>query len=235
MRSATEFAYDLMYPKKLFSPKVEWKDPVATDHMRTESDVVIFISGKLLAKLEDFKLYVSGDTGDYVTPYVIPPACLVSARRRLDGFNELEAPEVLEKSMLHEHPPEFFVATGQNCAEELLPSTWKAKSRRQHSPPQRARGSADPEPRDNSSRGSGAAPPRLRLKEAPWHKPRKESPSQSPRGAPDLTSKPQNEVSGSTREAEIPDLDPDSLAKDNKKTYKIPRPPKDEQPDEEEE
>ncbi len=73
---------------------------LCTDHMRTESDVVIFIPGKLLAELEDFKLYVSGDTGDYVTPDVVPPECLISARRRLDGFNELEAPQVLEKSKL---------------------------------------------------------------------------------------------------------------------------------------
>ena len=62
-----------------------------------------------------------------------------------------------------------------------------------------------------------------------------ESPSQSPKGAPNLASKRQDGVSRSTREAEIPDLDPDSLPKDNKKTHKMPRPPKDEQPDEDEE
>jgi hypothetical protein len=234
MRSATEFAYDLVHPRKMYTPKLEWKDPVATDHMRTESDVVIFISGKLLAELEDFKLYVSGDTGDYVTPDVVPPECLISARRRLDGFNELEAPQVLEKSKLYEHPPEFFVATGEECAEEPLPSTWRAKRRRQNTPPQKARGSADPAPRDDSSRGSGAASPRIRLTEAPRHKPRLESPSQSPKGAPNLASKQQDGVSRSTREAEIPDFDPDSLPKDNKKTHKMPRPPKDEQPDEDE-
>ena len=41
-------------------------------------------------------------------------------------------------------------------------------------------------------------------------------------------------MSGSTREAEIPDYDPDSLAKDNKKS-KMPRPPTDEQPEKDEE
>ena len=82
MRSATEFAYDLNFPKKQFAPKVSWKDPVATDHMRKESDVVVFVPGSLLAELKEFKLYFSSDTGDYLTPYVIPASCLVSARRR---------------------------------------------------------------------------------------------------------------------------------------------------------
>ena len=157
---------------------------------------------------------------------------MVSARRRLDGFNELEAPQVLEKSMLYKHPPEFFVATGEVCDEEPLPSTWKAKRRRHNTPPQKARGSADPPPQDNSSRESGAASP-IRLTEAPWHKKKLVSPPQSPKGLRNWANKTQGgAVSGSTREAEIPDYDPDSLAKDNKKS-KIPRPPTDEPPDKE--
>ena len=73
------------------------------------------------------------------------------------------------------------------------------------------------------------------LKEAPWHKPKVETPPVSPREVPDWTSKKQNDVSGSTRAAEIPDCDPERTARDNKKTYKIPQQPKDEQPEEEEE
>ena len=96
MRNAVEFAYHLYFPDKMFAPKLEWQDPVSTDHMRKESDVVVFVPGSSLAELKDFKLYFSSDTGDYLAPYVIPASCLVSARRRLDGFNELETPEVLE-------------------------------------------------------------------------------------------------------------------------------------------
>jgi hypothetical protein len=186
--------------------------------MRTDSDVVIFISGKLLAEQKDFTLFVSGDTGDFVTPDTVLPDCLVSARRRLDGFVELQAGQVLENSMLHKHPPEFFAATGELCDEELLPSMWRAKRRRNNTPPQKARGSAEPPPRDNSSRGSGAASP-IRLTEAPWHKKKLSSPPQSPRGSRNWASKTQDgAVSGSTREAEIPDYDPDSLAEDNKRS-----------------
>jgi hypothetical protein len=218
-----------MHPGKIFAPARNWKDPVATDHMRTDSDVVIFISGKLLAEQKDFTLFVSGDTGDFVTPDVVLQDCLVSARRRLDGFVELQAGHVLEKSMLHKHPPEYFAATGELCDEELLPSMWRAKRRRSNTPPQKARGSAEPPPRDKSSRGSGAASP-LRLTEAPWHYTfkKKLSPPPSPRGSRNWASKTQDgAVSGSTREAEIPDYDPDSLAEDNKRSRAL-RPPIDE-------
>ena len=195
----------------------------------------MFISGRLLAELKDFKLFVSDDTGDYLAPYVVPPPCLVSARRRLDGFNELEAPEVLERSGLHEHPAEYFVATGQvKIAVDPTPAAGPARSKRPPTPPQKARGSADQEPQERSSRGSGAGTPRLRLKKAPRHKPKVETPPSSPKGVPDWTSKQQDEVCGSTREAEIADFDPERTARLNKKTYKIPQQPKDEQPEEEE-
>ena len=201
--------------------------------MTKDSDVIIFIPGTLLCQVEGFVLFHSLDTGDYVTPDDVPSVCLISARRRLDGFLEHEDQKVLENSKLHEHPPEFYVATGEVCDEEPLPSTWRAKRRRQSTPPQKARGSADPPPQDNSSRGSGAASPRIRLTEAPWHKQKLVSPPQSPRGSRNWSSKTQGgAVSGSTREAEIPDYDPDSLAKDNKKS-KMPRPPTDEPPDKE--
>jgi hypothetical protein len=75
----------------------------------------------------------------------------------------------------------------------------------------------------------------LILKEAPRHKPKVETPPSSPKGVPDWTSKQQDEVCGSTREAEIPDFDPELTARLNKKTFKIPQQPKDEQPEEEEE
>ena len=190
MRSATEFAFDLNHPQKMYAQKLNWKDPVANDHMRMDSDVVIFISGKLLEQLRDFKLYVSGDTGDYVTPNTIPTNCLISARRRTDGHVELEAPLVLERSRLYEHPSEFFAATGEECGDRPVPPAWRRKpkiERRALSkspPPQRARGSTDPPPQEQSSRGSGAAPPKVRLTDGPGHKKELVSPPQSPRGSP---------------------------------------------------
>ena len=57
MRNATEFAYNLYFPDKQFGPRLAWKDPVSTDHMRKELDVVVFIPGSLLAILENSKLY----------------------------------------------------------------------------------------------------------------------------------------------------------------------------------
>ena len=64
---------------------------------------------------------------------------------------------------------------------------------------------------------------------------RPETPPSSPRRVPDWTSKKQTDVSGSTREAEYGDPNPDQTAKDNKKKHKIPQQPKDERPEEEEE
>ena len=200
--------------------------------------------------LENFKLYFSADTGDYLTPYEIPASCLVSARRRLDGFNELEAPDVLRRSGLDEYPAEYWVVTGQEAkdaegppplasgmeSEDEVPSrpppaAGPPKEKRPETPPQRARGSNDPKPQEQSSRGSGAGTPRLVLKEAPRPKLKAETPPGSPRRVPDWTSKKQTDVSGSTREAEYGDPNPDQTAKDNKKTYKIPQQPKDEPPE----
>ncbi len=141
------------------------------------------------------------------------------------------ASEVLERSGLPEYPAEYWVATGQeaNLAQDPTPTAGPARSKRPPTPPQRARGSADPEPQERSSRGSGAGTPRLVLKEAPRPKLKPETPPGSPRRVPDWTSKKQVDVSGSTREAEYGDPNPDQTAKDNQKRNKIPQQPKDEQ------
>ena len=164
-----------MYFHKPFAPRV-WKDPVHDVHMRKESDVVVFIPGTLLCQLEDFVLFHSSDTGDYVTPFTIPAKCIVSARRRDNGDLEHENPESLHKSALNEYPAGYWFAMGWDAPDREPvpplppPAAEPSPAKEPTPPPQKARGSADPmTPRDGSSRATGAGTPRLVLKEAPRH------------------------------------------------------------------
>ena len=71
MRNACEFSHNLYFGNP-FAKRRVWKDPEDEDHMRKDSDVIIFIPGTLLCQVEGFVLFYSSDTGDYVTPCTIP-------------------------------------------------------------------------------------------------------------------------------------------------------------------
>ena len=221
MANALEFSHKVYFDKP-FAPRV-WKDPVHDVHMRKESDVVVFIPGTLLCQIEDFVLFHSSDTGDYVTPCTIPAKCIVSARRRDDGDLEHENPESLHRSALNEYPAEYWFAMGRDAADKepvppLPPPAAEPSPEKEPSPPpQKARGSADPmTPRDGSSRATGAGTPRIVLQEAPRHATEKSVDKPQPKTPP----VPPKRVA-----------EPDAPVKD-KRRNKIPSEPRDEQEEE---
>ena len=69
--------------------------------MRNESNIILFIPGTLLAQ-EDIVLFKSTDTGDYLTPCVIPPRCIITGRDRESGKVEHLEPKDVHRSALSE-------------------------------------------------------------------------------------------------------------------------------------
>ena len=177
MSNAEDFAHSV-YFDKIYAPLV-WKDPVRDVHMRVSSDVVLFIPGALLSQEDDFVLWQSLDTGDYMTPCTIPANCLITGRRRDNGDIEHVLPEQVHKSALIENPACYWFATGKEADQHgknkapipPLPPPVAEPSPSPVRASERARGSTDPmTPRDDCSRATGAGTPKVILKEAPRNK-----------------------------------------------------------------
>ena len=128
-------------------------------------------------------LYKSNDTGDYMTPCIIPARCIITARDRESGKVEHIEPKDVHRSAIIEYPALFWFATGENPDTYVYPPNKKKETRPPLSPPaaepshlpiresSKARGSTDPLiPRDDSSRSTGAGNEKISLKEAPWRK-----------------------------------------------------------------
>ena len=98
---------------KMFAP-LRWKDPVRDVHMRLESNVILFIPGTVLMQV-DVVLSKSNDTGDYFTPCVIPPRCIIAARERESGKIEHIEPKDVHRSAIYEYPALYWFATGERA------------------------------------------------------------------------------------------------------------------------
>jgi hypothetical protein len=171
---ANDFANDAYYGKI-------WKDPVRDVHMRLESNVILFIPGTLLMQ-EDVVLYRSNDTGDYLTPCVIPPRCIISAKQREHGKVGHIEPKDVYRSAIYAYLGLCWFATGKCAQKYAYPPDHKKKETKPPLPPpvaepspspiresSKARGSNYPStPRSDSTRTAGAEKEQVSLKEAPW-------------------------------------------------------------------
>ncbi len=59
-------------------------DPVKTHNVRKESDAVFLFAVNLMAR-EGVQLHFGRETGDFITPDVVPYSCLLSVRARESG------------------------------------------------------------------------------------------------------------------------------------------------------
>ncbi len=109
----------MLFKRPFGGTRPKWEDPIKTLHMRKESDVVLIFAGTLLAQ-RDLVFWKCDDTGDRLTPCVVPPQCIVSVRDGETGDIVHTDDDALRMSALGDCPAQYWFATGSRAASSSI-------------------------------------------------------------------------------------------------------------------